>query len=351
MKKLLIGVAAAWMSCSAMAGDVQLNDGHPDSYTVVKGDTLWDISESFLQTPWMWPEVWHANPQVENPHLIYPGDVIRLVYMDGRPRLVVDRGEASRTFKLTPQMRIEPIADAIPAIPLDKINTFLSKSRVVTPAELEAAPHIVVGAEQHLILGAGDALYARGDLSADTGAFDVYRKGQDFVDPITEELLGLEALDIGSVKTKTIDFDAVNSKGEETDLGTFAVIRTTEEIRVGDRLLPTEERAINSTFFPSAPEQDIDGLVISVEGGVSQVGLMDVVTLNKGERDGLEIGSVLAIYKNGGLFKDRIAGDTIKLPDEKAGLLMIFRSYEKMSYGLVLEASRPLSVNDRVRNP
>jgi nucleoid-associated protein YgaU len=351
MKKILIGMAAAWISCSVIAGDVQLNDGHPDRHTVVKGDTLWDISETFLKTPWMWPEVWHANPQVENPHLIYPGDVIRLVYMDGQPRLVVDRGEASRTFKMSPQMRLEPVTEAISSIPLDKINNFLSKSRVVTLAELESAPHIVVGAEEHLILGEGDILYARGDLSADAATYGVYRKGQDFVDPATQEVLGLEALDIGSIKAKTIDFDARNSNGQDTSVGTFSVIRAVEEIRAGDRLLLAEERGIDSTFFPSAPEQDIDGQVMSVEGGVSQVGLRDVVTINKGERDGLVIGNVLAIYKNGGIFDDRIAGDKIKLPDEKAGLLMIFRTYEKMSYGLVLEASRPLSVKDKVRNP
>jgi hypothetical protein len=341
MKKLLIGIAAAWISCSAFAEEIQLNDTHPSSHTVVKGDTLWDISESFLKTPWMWPEIWHANPQVENPHLIYPGDVIRLVYMDGKPRLVVDRGEASRTFKLSPQARIQPTTEAIPAISLDKINNFLSKSRVTQAGELEAAPHVVVGLENHLILGAGDTLYARGDFSDNSSAYGVYRRGQDFVDPTTNEVLGIQALDIGSVRTKAM----------ADDIGTFAVTRTTEEIRTGDRLMQTEERSIDSTFFPSAPKQEVEGLLIAVEGGVTQIAALDVVALNRGERDGLVIGSVLSIFKQGGTIKDRIKGDVITLPDEKAGLLMVFRTYEKMSYGLVLEASRSLSVNDKVRNP
>lgn len=341
MKKLLLGMAAAWLSLSVTAEEVVLNDSHPDSYTVVKGDTLWDISETFLKTPWMWPEIWHANPQIQNPHLIYPGDVVRLIYLDGRPRLIVERGETGKTFKLSPSMRIEPLGDAIPAIPLDAINNFLSRSRVVTSSELENAPYVLVGAEQHLILGAGDQLYARGDFDNADKAYGVYRRGKQFVDPDTKEVLGVQALDMGSVKLIT----------EDSGVATLSVSRTTQEIRVGDRLLPSEERAIDSTFFPSAPEDTIEGQVIAVEGGLTQVGSMDVVALNRGERDGLAIGNILAIYKNGGKVRDRIAGDVVSLPDERAGILMVFRTFERMSYGLVLEAERPLSVNDKVRNP
>ncbi|MBR9912630.1 MAG: LysM peptidoglycan-binding domain-containing protein [Gammaproteobacteria bacterium] len=339
MKKLLVACLLFGLAFGSGAEDVRLRGSHPDSYTVVKGDTLWDISGRFLENPWMWPEIWHVNPQIENPHLIYPGDVVRLIYLDGKPRLTVDRG--SRSFKLSPAVRIKALDQAIPAIPLDEINHFLSRSRVVAPEELSAAPYVLTGAEQHLIVGAGDSLYARGAFIDDVNLFGIYRAGQKFIDPETGELLGLQALDIGSVRKKV----------EQADIGTFEVTRTTEEIRISDRLLPHEERTIDPVFLPSKPDSDIEGQIMAVEGGLTQVGPMSVVAVNRGDRDGLVVGNVMAIYKDGGTVRDRIVGDLVKLPDEKAGLLMVFRTFEKMSFALVLEASRPLAVKDRVSNP
>lgn len=338
MKKLVFTLFALCLSVSAWADEVRLKSSHPDRYTVVKGDTLWDISNTFLQTPWMWPEIWHVNPQIENPHLIYPGDVIKLIYLDGKPRLTLER---SGNVKLSPKVRAQPIGDAIPSIPLDEINNFLSRSRVVTTAEMEAAPHVLTGAEQHLIVGAGDKLYARGNFDDGAQVYGVYRAGQRFIDPNTNELLGLQALDIGTVKMLT----------EKGDLGTFDVTRTTEEIRIADRLLPHEERAVDSMFYPSLPEEGLEGVIMAVEGGVTQVGPLSVVALNRGEREGVEVGNVMAIYKDGGVIRDRVKGDLVRLPDEKAGLLMVFRTFEKMSFALVLEASRPLAVNDKVQRP
>jgi LysM domain len=348
MKKLAFGLLALCLSFSSLAEEARLKDSHPDNYSVVKGDTLWDISETFLQNPWMWPEIWHVNPQIDNPHLIYPGDVIKLIYLDGKPRLTVERGEEARRFKMSPgtvklepAVRILPLGEAIPAIPLDEIDKFLTRSRVVMPEDMTAAPYVLTGAEQHLVVGAGDQLYARGDYDDSVKVYGVYRAGQRFVDPETDELLGLQALDIGTVK--------MTAKSD--DVATFAVTRTTEEIRIEDRLMPHEERAIDSTFFPSVPEHDIDGQILAVEGGLSQVGRMDVVAINRGEREGLEIGNVMAIFKEGGKVKDRVKGDIVQLPEEKAGLLMVFRTFEKMSFALVLEATRPLAVNDKVRRP
>lgn len=349
MKKLRLGLAvlslcafsSIGVSTPVMAEDVALKATHPDRYTVVKGDTLWDISGKFLEKPWLWPEIWQVNPQIQNPHLIYPGDVISLIYIDGKPRLMVNRGEASRTFKLSPEVRIQPLAEAIPAIPLDAINHFLDRSRVLDEGELERAPYVLMGGEDHLVVGAGDNLYARGDFSDRVPVYGVYRGGKAYVDPETGELLGVKAEDIGAVKYKDI----------EADVGTFAVIRSSEEIRIEDRLLPHEERAIDSTFFPSPPDNDISGVIMSVEGGISQVGALDVVSINRGLREGLKSGNVLAIYKKGSVVTDRVTGDKVKLPDERAGLLMIFRPFEKMSFAIVLESSRPLKVEDRVRNP
>lgn len=331
----LLVVAVAWAS----AEEPQLRDDVPETHTVVKGDTLWDISSRFLKNPWMWPEIWHVNAQIENPHLIYPGDVIRLVYFQGKPRIEIDT--SGRVFKLTPEARVLSADEAIETIPLDKIDSFLSRSRVVEEDELEMAPYVISGGDNHLIVGAGDKAYVRGDVKDKFTVYGVYRRGDEFIDPITRERLGLQALDIGSGEIVALD-------GE---ISTLAVTRTTEEIRAGDRLLRQEERAIDSTFYPSPPSGEVDGLILAVEGGISQVGKMDVVVINRGEREGMMAGNVLAIYKRGEKIQDRIAGDRVMLPDERAGLLMVFRVFEKVSFGLILEASRGVSVNDKVRNP
>jgi len=349
MKKILIGfIAFSLMSLSCWAQEAILRDDHPDRYTVVKGDTLWGISDKFLQNPWMWPEIWHVNPQINNPHLIYPGDIITLIYLDGRPRLTVERGDEARTYKvdpgtvkLRPSVHVVPLSDAIPSIPLDAISTFLSNSRIVSNKELDDAPYVVAGGQGRLVVGQGDNLYARGEFPDDIGIYGLYRKGAVYVDPDTNEMLGIEAQDIGTVKMTEV----------EKDIATTLVTRTTQEVRVGDRLLSQEQRAIDSSFFPSAPSTDIEGKILAVEGGVTQVGKMNVVIINRGEREGMAVGNVLAVYKAGQVTRDKIANDTVKLPDEKAGLLMVFRTFEKLSYGLVLEADRPLSISDLVRNP
>jgi nucleoid-associated protein YgaU len=338
MKKTLLGiVAACTFAIIAIAAEAPFNDDVPDKYTVKKGDTLWDISELYLRDPWLWPEIWYVNPQIRNPHLIYPGDIISLVYIDGRPRLTLERG---RNVKLSPGVKVLPHAAAIPALPLDIINNFLSRNRIVTQEEVDAAPYVVAGHEKRLLSGVGDTFYARGQFD-ETPAYGLYRIGKPYIDPETEELLGLRAQDIGSAKLKTVD----------ADIGTLLATRTVEEVRVGERLLPHEERRLESTFYPSAPEDTVEGVIMAVEGGISQVGHLDVVAINRGEREGLAPGNVLAIYKQGETVTDKVAKEKITLPDERGGLLMIFRTFEKMSYGLVLSADRPLAVNDVVKNP
>jgi len=338
------------LTLPASAEDIgqYLRPGHPDVYTVVKGDTLWDISGQFLSRPWLWPEIWQINPQIENPHLIYPGDEIALVYVDGQPRLSLRRGEAGRTFKMSPsdsitlepKIRATPLESAIPTISLDAIQGFLVQNRVVEPGSLDAAPYVVEGESERLVLGAGDRVYVRGSLS-DSESFNLVRKGPLYVDPETNEILGREATYIG----------LGTAVSQHDDIATLRVTSTREEVQIGDRVLPTEERRVDSNFFPSAPEGDVSAEIISVFGGVTQVGQYDVVVINRGEREGIEVGNVLAIYKKGALARDRIAKETIRLPSERAGLLMVFRTFEKLSYGLVLVTERPLAVNDELRNP
>jgi nucleoid-associated protein YgaU len=345
MKKLLLGGLLA-LACvfSAFADVLTLKPDHPDVYVVKKGDTLWDISNVFLKSPWLWPQLWHINPQVKNPNLIYPGDTLNLVYIDGKPQLVLSRGangSSGGDVKLEPEVRATSIARAIPAIPLETINAFLNHGRIVAPGVLEHAPYVLIGKEGHIVTGAGDEIYGRGKFAADNTSYGVFRQGETFIDPDTHEALGVQALDIGLAKLLSA----------EKDVATLSLNRSTQEIRRSDRLLPEEERAINANFFPSAPEQDIKGKLLAVEGGVSQIGPMSVVVINKGKREGIVEGNLLAIYKTGEVIADPVNNDAVKTPDFRAGMLMVFRVFDKVSYGLVLRAERPLRVGDSVRNP
>lgn len=352
MKKYIVGLLCA-LTFSLHSGaqpseQAQLRDPVPATHTVVKGDTLWDISSTFLQNPWMWPEIWHVNAQIENPHLIYPGDVIRLIYVDGQPRLTVDT--SGRTFKLSPTVRALTPEEAIETIPLDEINSWLSRSRIVSKEELDLAPYVVAGKDAHLLVGAGDSLYARGQFpNTEAGAgYGILRRGDVYMHPTTKEVLGYKADDIGSAIMRT-------PAAADSDIHTMSVTRTTEEVRIGDRFLTQEERAVDSTFYPSAPDAQVEAAIVSVERGVTQVGKLSVVVLSAGEREGLASGNVLAIYKKGARVKDRVSkkwnDQWITLPDERAGLVMVFRTFEKMSLGLVLEAEFGVTVGDTVKNP
>lgn len=349
MRKALVGFLSLVLCCVAAVADNHedsnpLRLDHPDQYTVVKGDTLWDISETFLRSPWLWPEIWHVNPQIENPHLIYPGDVISLVYIGGKPRLILERGDGSRTVKLTPTARIEPLDTVIPAIPLDAISAFLKRSRVVDQELLDEATYVISGHEGRIVTGGGDKLYTRDHLDGGVAVFQsygVYRPGDPYIDPDTGELLGVEALEVGM--GKIIEKD--------DDISVMRLTSSEEEVRLRDRLLPTEEQDVIPTFFPSAPKNEPNGKIIGVLGGVSQVGQYDVVAINRGAREEIEVGNVMAIYHRSGRVKDRIRNDVVELPPERAGILMVFKVFEKMSYGLVLKAQRPLSVMDGLRSP
>lgn len=349
MRKALFGLIG-FMMVTFFAHAADHADGnplrldHPDRHVVVKGDTLWDISETFLRSPWLWPEIWHVNPQIANPHLIYPGDVISLVYVDGQPRLVLQRGPGDRTVKLSPEMRIEPIDTVIPAIPLDAIRPFLKNSRVTDQQTLDQAAYVISGHEGRIVSGGGDIMFARDGLDgslAKYATYGVYRPGQSYVDPDTGELLGIEALEVGLGKVTAKD----------DDISTVRLNSAEKEIQAKDRLLPTEEVKVIPTFFPSAADNEVNAKIISVLGGVSQVGTYDVVAINSGEREGIAVGNVMAIYHDSGMVMDRVKNELVQLPPERAGILMVFRTFEKMSYALVLKAQRPLTVGDTLRNP
>ncbi|MGD8311782.1 MAG: LysM peptidoglycan-binding domain-containing protein [Gammaproteobacteria bacterium] len=341
LKKLFGMVFAALLAGSLVAAEVELNPEHPDTYVVVKGDTLWDISAMFLRKPWLWPEIWYVNPQVANPHLIYPGDILNLVYVDGKPQLRMTRGYP--TVKYEPHARTQSLDRAIPTIPLDAIGPFLSRTIVVEADELDTAPYVVQGADEHVITGAGDRVYVRGIDTRDETLFDVFEPGGPYIDPDTGEVLGYEALYVGT--------GPVQKFGDPT---TLLMTETTREVRVGDRLRPAQHASPVTHFLPHAPEADVEGHIISVIDGVSQIGQFNVVALDLGTREGMEAGHVLRIDQQGQVVRDTVSGkrgDTVKLPDEKAGLVMVFRTFDKVSLGLVMKATRAIHINDFVRTP
>ncbi len=320
---------------------VELSPTHPDSYTVVKGDTLWDIAGRFLREPWLWPEIWHVNPQIRNPHLIYPGDTLVLTYADGRPLLSLVRG--SHNVKLSPSLRSTALSDAIPAIPIDAIRQFLSRPYVVGRGELADAPYIVAHADEHLIGGAGNRIYVRTIESQDQQRFDIVRPGDAYRDADTGEPLGYQALYIGEAQLQRTG-----------DPATLLLLRTSQETLAGDRLIAVTDSKPLTTFFPKAPEQQVYGSIIGVLGGVTQIGQYAVVTLDRGEANGLAPGDVLEIDARGETVKDDISParwDKVKLPDEPAGHLMVFRTFPRVSFALVMGATRAIHVLDRVKNP
>ena len=242
---------------------------------------------------------------------------------------------------MEPAVRVSPLESAIPAIPLDAVASLMTTGRIVEQDTLALAPRILAGKLESLVFGPGDRFYARGVWDEDTSTYGIFREGDVYVDPETKEILGYEAIEVGLAK----------ALAREGDLVTFEMKSVQGDVRIGDRMMATEERRVESTFYPNPPEQQVEGVIMSVLGGVTQVGRNDVVVVNRGLNSGVEVGTILAIAKKGALVRDHFAGGYVQLPTERAGILMIFRSFEKMAYGLVLQTTEPLRVGDFVRNP
>jgi len=364
MKKLTISLISAILSISAFCSSAaELKEGHPEFYVVQPGDTLWDISQMFLQTPWLWPEIWHVNNQVDNPHLIFPGDVLSLVYVDGQQKIQKSNKLPNGTVKLTPKARQLTADQAITTIPLDAILPFLTSARVLNGNELEAAPYIVGSDSERLLAAQDHKVYVRGIDNEVTDNFSFFRIGDKYVDPKTGENLGTEAIHLGE-----------GFKIESGDPTVIRVKKTVEELRTGDRAWPTNDEQIRPVYFPRAPQNFDGGQIISVYGGVDQIGQYNIVVINRGERENMEVGHVLDIYQRGEEIVDKIATQRrrdsddvstwdkikesvtnnkqkVRLPDEKAGQLMVFRTFEKVSLALVLKATRVIHTMDNVRTP
>ena len=318
-------------------GPVPLAEGHPNEYVVKVGDTLWDIAATFLKDPWFWPEIWYVNPDIANPHLIYPGDVLGLVYIDGQQRITNVRGSS---YRLSPQARVTPLTEAVNSIPYESVAAFLSSGVILEKDQADALPYLLETRGDHLIAAAGNDIYVRG-LSADMpgSRYNVVHVGDPLYDPDDNRLIGYQGILVG---------DGVLRRGG--DPATVALTDTKREALKGDRLLP-ESIDVPLNFFPRSPDTLIDGRIISVVGGVTQIGQYQVVVINRGSNDGLSVGDVLSVFQSGAVVKDRIKGGSVKLPDEDAGTVMIFKAYDRISYGLVMEATEAIHLLDAVRNP
>jgi hypothetical protein len=315
---------------------VPLADDAPDEYVVQVGDTLWDIAATFLKDPWYWPEIWYINPQVENPHLIYPGDVLALVNIDGSPRVTNIRASSTR---LSPQARVTPLTEAITSIPYEAVAAFLSTGVILERSQVDRLPYMIATKGEHLIAAAGNTVYVRGDVSAPGSRYNVVHIGDRLVDPETNDVLGYHGQQIG---------EGVVRRGG--DPASFALVSSKQEAKEGDRLVPVEVD-IPLNFFPQAPSSPVNGQIMAVVGGVTQIGQYQVVVVNRGTNHGLSTGDVLTVFQKGVAVQDRVKGGTVKLPDEEAGTLMIFKTYDRISYGLVMEAVTAIHVEDFVRNP
>jgi nucleoid-associated protein YgaU len=345
----------------------ELSPSAPDEYTVKRGDTLWDISRMFLRSPWRWPELWGMNiSDIKNPHLIYPGQVLYLERSNGRARLTTRAGGSGGTIKLTPRTRYDSVSDlALPTLRPSLIEAFLTEAIVVDQDTLANAARIVAGRDDRVLLSRGDRLYAAGNGPAQLmerpgpiQQFRIFRDATPLIDPATSEVLGYEAQYLGRARlerSQTTETQMEGGKAVTSNVpATLDVIAAREEIRAGDRLLPEPPRQLIN-YVPRAPSQPVQGgRIVSVYGNaVKYASQNQVVAINKGTVDGIESGHVMAILKNGAVITDRTNGvkETLKLPNERIGLLMVFRSFERVSYALVLEISDVPQAGDLLVNP
>ncbi len=332
----------------AVAQDSSIvKQSHPDRYIVKKGDTLWDIAGLFLHKPWLWPEIWQVNPQIANPHLIYPGDELELIYLDGKPYLRLKPG----ILRLSPRIRVNPWDGNIATIPVGVLEVFLSHSYAVNAGELDVAPYVVAFADEHIVGGAGQRIYVR-DIHSDAQlAFEIIRPGGAYKDADTGEILGYEGLYIGTAELQRTG-----------DPATLLITTSEQEVIVGDRILPTKEGGGTGDFHPHAPEQRVNGSIISVLNGVFQIGQYNIVVIDRGSLDGLSPGTVLQVNHRGETVADHVARagaagragslrEKVRLPDEPAGLLMVYRAFERVSFGIIMDAKRSILLHDKVVNP
>ena len=339
---LFLSLSTGW-AVAQSAAPLELAPDAPDRHLVVKGDTLWGISSQFLKDPYRWPEIWRMNDeQIRNPHRIYPG---QLVVLDrngagGDPQL-----KLGTVYKAEPKIYTDRDRDAIPTIPQNVIEPFLSQPLVIERNGLSGGPRVVATEENRVNVGPGNKLYANGITSPAAPMWQLYRPGRVLADPESGEVLGYEAVYLGSAR--------VTREAKDDEATTLELVTSKLEVGRGDSLVAVNKPEVVN-YIPHAPSTSIKGRIIGIYGGVGEAGKYSIVSITRGKQDGVDLGQVLAIYRAGETVTNRFDDDTkvsAKIPDERFGLLFVFRVFDRVSYGLVMESSRPVIPNDIVQTP
>lgn len=332
-------VALLLLCGTAPAAEVRLAPRHPDQYQVAPGDTLWDVAARFLESPWEWPLVWRRNPQIVNPDLIYPGDVLQLDRVGGHASIGVSRPSEIR---LSPQIRIDPTAPAIPTIRTAAIRPFLTKPLVLTEANRSSAPRVVGIQEGRIVGGEGDLAFVRSITTRQPGLYSVVRPGQAYADGETGEPLGYEGLYVGDARLQATG-----------DPATVQLLNSERETSIGDLIVPVQPDVTGLYVHPRPPRTMIQGEIIGVLEGVYEIGQYHIVTLDRGARDGLQVGHVLAILQKGDPIHELYDpfGSRVAAPEQRGGELMVFRVFDRVSFAIVLEARRAIHLGDLIRTP
>ena len=330
-----------------------INPSAPKSYVVKRGDTLWGIASMFLRDPWLWPEVWYINPQVANPHLIYPGDTLALAYgADGRPQIRLEQGGAAR---LDPRLRSDPIDGAIPTIPYTAIASFLSRPSILTSDQVQHAPYVIAFRDDHEVAGSGNEIYVKNLNATEHARYSVVHIGDPLRDPDDGKVVGYQGVYTGTA--------LVSKPGDVTKA---VLVDAARETLRGDKVMPTDND-VPLNFIPSAPRTNIHGRIIAVVDGTDLIGQYQIVAINRGARNGIANGTVLAIDRAGSVVRDvyghgasftRANQDLgtsfakrVKLPDERTGTMLVFKTFDRVSYGLILGATDTIELQDVVHNP
>jgi LysM repeat protein len=344
-----MGPSSAATSTEAPQEGLKLNPNAPDSYVVKRGDTLWGIAKVFLRDPWYWPEIWQVNPKIQNPHLIYPGDTLRLVYIEGKPAIMLQRGDSARVL---PRVRSQPLEGAVTAIPYETVAAFMSKPSVLAKEQIKTAPYVLATRDMHVVMSDGDTLYARGFSGPiELGThYNVVRVGDALLDPDDNKVVGYDGI-----------FTGAGHITRSGDPATLIMTESARETEAGDKLFAGGVD-VPLDFIPSPPRNHTNGRIIAVSDGVTVIGQYEVVVINRGAVDGLVPGNVLAVYQTGGVVADtankgflngmsRLGATKVRLPDERTGTFMVFKTFDHLSYGLIMEATNVIRVADRVENP
>ena len=340
-------------SSAASTGGPALAPNAPDSYVVKRGDTLWGIAKVFLKDPWYWPEIWQVNPQVQNPHLIYPGDTLHLVYVDGRPRIVLQPGlERGNAARVEPRVRSQPLEAAITTIPYETIAAFMSKPSVLDKDQIKTAPHVLGTRDDHVVMSDDNTVYAIGfKQPAELGmSYNFVRVGEPLRDPDNNHILGYNGVYTGTGHVTRVG-----------DPATFIMTQSARETYPGDKLFPGGVD-VPLDFVPSTPKSPVKGSIMAVSDGVTVIGQYEVVVINRGVRDGLVPGNVLAVYsvqpdvydnsKKGFVHPtSTLFAKKVSLPEERTGTFLVFKTFDRMSFGLIMEATDIIRVDDHVETP